>query len=139
MEIIAKSNFIMMSPRKLRLVGETIKNLPVLEALEKIKFIKKRGTEPFINVLKQAIGNAKNNFNLNGENLIIKEIIICEGPRLKRMDKSHGARFDRGVRQKRMSHIKIILTEKILEKDSKSNSRLPKNKSKKSEIQIPKS
>lgn len=128
MEIIAQSKFIRISPRKLRLVVDAIKNLSPLVSLEKLKFINKRGAEFLIDVINQAIGNAKNNFKLNPENLVFKEILVSEGPRIKRMDKSHGAKFDRGIRQKRMSHIKIILTEKTLEKDSKSNNRISEKK-----------
>lgn len=119
MDIIGKTTFVRMSPRKIRLVAEVIKDLPPLVALERLKFIKKRATLPLINVLRQAIGNAKNNFNLNIENLVIKEIQILEGPRLKRIDKSHGARFDRGIKQKRMSHIRLVLGERTIKKEEK--------------------
>jgi len=112
MEVSAKTTFVRMSPRKIRLVAKMIKNLPPLVALERLRFVEKRARGPLINVLRQTIGNAKNNFNLDINNLIIKEIQVLEGPRLKRVDKSHGARFDRGIRQKRMSHIKIVLEER---------------------------
>lgn len=112
MQVVGKSNFIRISPRKIRLVAKIIKNLPPMVALERLKFVEKRAKEPLINVLRQAVGNARNNYKLNIDNLIIKEILVLEGPRLKRIDKSHGARFDRGIRQKRMSHLKIVLEER---------------------------
>lgn len=119
MEVIAQSNYLRISPRKLRLVVSAIDKLAVSEALDKLRFVNKKGGEIVLAVLHQAIGNAKNNFKLNPENLIIKEILVDEGPRLKRMDKSHGARFNRGLKQKRLCHLKIFLKEKIAEKKEK--------------------
>ncbi len=116
MLVIAKSNFIRTSPRKIRLVAKSLRGVPPEVALEKLKFIGKKAVLPLIEVLCKAIGNAKNNYKLDVNNLIIKEVLVSEGPRLKRMDKSHGARFDRGIKQKRMSHLRIILEEKPLKK-----------------------
>ena len=116
MEIIAKSNYLRITPRKLRLVAKAIKDMSVFKALDKLKFIDKKGHELISAVLHQALGNAKNNFKLNPDNLVIKEILVDEGPRLKRMDKSHGARFNRGLKQKRLSHLQIILKEKTEKK-----------------------
>ena len=114
MLVISKSNFIHISPRKIRLVAKNLRGLPPQIALEKLKFVGKTAVIPLIDVLRQAIGNAKNNYKLDINSLIIKEILISEGPRIKRMDKAHGARFDRGIKQKRMSHIRITLEEKKL-------------------------
>ena len=115
MEVVAKSKYLRISPRKLRIVADLIKGTAPITALEKLKFINKSAAKFLINVLRQAIGNAKNNFQLKPEDLKIKEILVAEGPRIKRLDKSHSARFDRGIRQKRMSHIKVILSAKVPE------------------------
>lgn len=112
MRILAQTKYLRISPRKLRLVAEVIKHLPPLEAIEKLRFLNKKGSSMLISVLRQGIGNAKNNFKIEPENLLIEEILVEEGPRLKRIDKSHGARFDRGIKQKRLSHLKIYLKEK---------------------------
>ena len=117
MQVIALKKNLKASPRKIRLVVKTIKGFSPKAALDHLAFIDKKKTAGFlIDVLKQAMGNAKNNFKLDPESLYIKEIIVDEGPRYKRMDKSHGARFDRGVRKKRLSHLKIILESKTVEK-----------------------
>jgi len=127
MEIIASSQFIRIGPRKMKLVADAVKAQAPLAAIEQLKFFNKRAAQYLIKVLSQAVSNAKNNFQKKPENLIIKQILINEGPRLKRLDKSHGARFDRGRRQKRMSHIKIILSEKTQEKMENKNAKI-KNK-----------
>ncbi len=61
-----------------------------------------------------AVANAENNFGLNAENLYVSEIMINEGPRMKRLwPRSHG-RAD--VLQKRMSHIYVTVRDKNAEK-----------------------
>lgn len=108
MEVIAKSTFIRQSPRKLRLVADQIRGLKAEEALTILENLNKQAAKPILLTLKQGIGNAVNNFNLKKEELKIKNLEIGEGPRYKRMDKSH--RFFRwGTIQKRTAHIKVVL------------------------------
>jgi large subunit ribosomal protein L22 len=111
MEIIAYSKYIRQSPRKLRLVAKAIKKLKLAAVLEKLPLVEKAAAEPILKAIKSALANAENNSGLKKEHLTIKNIIIEESARMKRMDKGHGARFNRGVIQKRASHIKIILTD----------------------------
>ncbi len=113
MDIIAYTKFIRMSPRKLRLVAKHVKSLGPDEASSKLPFLEKRAALPILKTLNSAIANAINNHKIEQKNLRIKNILIEEGARVKRMDKSHGARFNRGILQKRMSHIKVILTDGV--------------------------
>jgi len=96
-----------MSPRKLRLVAKEIKKLKLSEALVKLKLTDTKRTRIFVDLLKQIISDAQNNFNLDPASLSIKEILVNEGQKLKRMDKSHSARFQSGLRITRKSKIKI--------------------------------
>lgn len=91
------------SPRKLRLIADFVRGLPVATALTKLQFLTKAGAKPVLKVINAARANTK------VKDLIIKNVLIDEGSKMKRQDKSHGARFGRGVIQKRMSHIKVIL------------------------------
>ncbi|MCL5675999.1 MAG: uL22 family ribosomal protein [Patescibacteria group bacterium] len=111
MEVQAYTKYLKISPRKLRLVAQAVKDLNLEMALEQLKAVSKSSARPILLTLNSAVSNAVKNHNLARESLKIKNIIIEEGARLKRMDKSHGARFNRGVKQKRMSHIKVILTD----------------------------
>lgn len=108
----AQRKYIRISPRKLRLVANAVKTLPPQEALSKLRFISKRGAGILTKVLKQAIDNAVSNYQLKAKNLQFKEIIVNEGPRMKRRDKSHGARFDSGLIHKRTAHLKVVLEKK---------------------------
>lgn len=96
-----------MSPRKLRLVAKEIKKLKLSEALVKLKLTNTKRTRIFVDLLKQIISDAENNFKLDPASLSIKEILVNDGQKLKRMDKSHSARFQSGLRITRKSKIKI--------------------------------
>jgi ribosomal protein L22 len=55
------------------------------------------------------MGNAKNR-SMSPADLAVKSLQIMEGPRYKRRDgHAHGARFDSGVRHKKMLHIMLEL------------------------------
>jgi large subunit ribosomal protein L22 len=124
MEIKSVQKFVKTSPRKLRLVAVLARKMKPLEAIETLPFSRKRAADPLVKVIKTAIANAKER-GLKEENLIFKEIQINEGPRLKR-----GRPASRGVwhpYKRRMSHIRVVLEEKVkMEKTLK-----PKTKAKK--------
>jgi len=117
MEIIAKSNFLRISPRKLNLVAQSIKGLKATYALEVLKNLNKKAANLLILTLKQGIGNAVNNFNLDKEGLVIKKIEVGKGPILKR-----GRPVARGQWHpilKRTSNLKIFLEGEEKAKESK--------------------
>lgn len=98
------------SPRKVRLVADTVRGKKVEIALRDLAFITKRATDPIAKLIESAVANAKNNFNANVENLFVKEIQVNKGITLKRiMPRARGsaARIN-----KRSSHVSITLEEK---------------------------
>jgi len=109
METNAKAKFIRISPRKVRLVVDTVRGLKIEEALDKLKLINKAATKPVSKLINSAAANAEHNFELEKDNLYIKEIRVDEGPTLKRwMPRAHGRATP--IR-KRSSHINLILAE----------------------------
>ncbi len=112
-EVTAKASFVRMSPRKLRLVSRAVSGMSPEKAISSLKMAGKAAARPILTVMQQAVANAKNNFQLSPGDLTVKTLQIQEGPRGgKKMDKGHGARFDRGIRRKRMAHILIKLAVK---------------------------
>ena len=107
MEVIAKSKHIRQTPRKLRLVAAALSGLSVTKVLEGLKNLNKRAAKPILLTLRQAQGNAVNNFDLDEDSLKIKEIQINEGPTLKRW--RAGSRGRAREILKRTSHIRLIL------------------------------
>jgi large subunit ribosomal protein L22 len=110
MEIVAKSRYIRTSARKLRLVVPLAKGLSPEGAIVALENSAKRATEPLVKAIKQAVANAVNNLNLKKEELLIKNILIEEGPTYKRW--RAGARGRAKPILKRTSHIRIILETK---------------------------
>ena len=114
MEVIAQAKSIRISPRKARLVADSIRKLSLENALVALEMIDKRGAYPIKKILNSAIANATNNANLSKDNLIIKSIDVFDGPGLRRMRASTRGRPR--YYKRRSSNIKIILEEKIIEK-----------------------
>ena len=105
--ITAKSKYIRQSPYKLRLVLNLIRGLPVSEALDILKFTKRKASDEITKVIQSAMANAENNFGLNSNDLYISKAIADEGPTLKRFRPT--ARGRAGRINKRTSHLIIEL------------------------------
>jgi large subunit ribosomal protein L22 len=106
MEFISVQKYLVMSPKKARLVADVVRKLSPIEAIGRLPFTNKRAALPLVKVIKSALASAKAK-GVSEEALIIKEIQINEGPRLKR-----GIAVSRGQWhpiKKRMAHIRVIL------------------------------
>jgi large subunit ribosomal protein L22 len=99
---------IKISPRKLRLLANSIKKENPFLCLERLKFVNSNASRVLQKGIKNAIANAKNQ-NFDQDSLRFHTIIANEGMKIKRMDKSHGYYFSRGVIIKRHSRLEIIL------------------------------
>ena len=108
--IKASARYTRGSPRKARLVANSIVGLPADEAIARLALTRKKPAEVLAKLVKQAVANAKNNFQLATENLKVAEVVVGGGPVMKRMDRSHGARFDSGMLRKRFYHVNLVLT-----------------------------
>ena len=103
----ATQKYLIMSPRKIRTVAALIKKMKPSQAIDALPFIQKRAGEAMSKVIKNALASAKNQ-GIGEENLVIKEIQIGEGPRLKRGRAASRGRWH--PYKKRMSHIRVVLT-----------------------------
>lgn len=84
MEIKAKNNYLRISPRKVRALCDLIRDMEIEEAEIQLENSTKKAARPVNKLLKSAIANAENNFEINKENLQIKEIAADKGPTMKR-------------------------------------------------------
>ena len=110
-EIKAELNYFRVAPRKVRLLADLIRGKMVSRAIQELEFTPKGSSLAIIKLLKSAVANAKHNFRLDsGDDLYIKEIMVNEGPTLKRF--MPRARGSASPIRKRTSHIKVILSEK---------------------------
>ncbi len=110
MEIIAINRAIRISPRKVRLVADSIRNLSLEKALSVLDMTQKRGSSVLKALFKNAIANAVNNAKKNRDSLTIKKIEVWDGPAIKRFHPSTRGRVH--PYKKRSSHIKIVLEAK---------------------------
>ena len=118
MEIKSEQKHLIISPRKVRPDADVIKKLSVRKAIDSLPFIKKRGSDLLLKVIKSAVANALQK-GVSVTDLKFKEIQIGEGPRLKRGQPVSRGRWH--PIKKRMSHIKVILEtikkEQVVEKE----------------------
>lgn len=120
MQIKAVQKFVRMSPKKLRIVASSIKELTPKEAVEILPHVRKKAAEPIEKVVRSAIANAKER-GFDEPTLIFKEIQINEGPRLKRWRAGARGRVKPYIR--RMSHIRVVLETKEVKEITKEKSK----------------
>ena len=109
LEAKAQLNDYRQSPRKVRLVLNTVRGKKVEDAITTLSFIPKRAALPLQKLLASALANAKN-LSLSAEDLIVKEITVDAGSTLyRRRPRSKG--MSNPIR-KRTSHISVTLAPK---------------------------
>ncbi len=109
MEVLSLTRNARMSPKKMRDVARIIQGRKAAAAVDYLELIPRKSARLINKTLKSAIANAENNNNLSADDLTIKSAIIENGPVLKRF--KAGARGTAKPRKKKMSHIRIVLTD----------------------------
>jgi large subunit ribosomal protein L22 len=109
--IKTEAKFLPISPRKLRLIVEAAKKMRPEQAVKQLSFSNKKGSKFLVKAIKTALADAEHNFDLNKDNLVFDEILVNEGPALKRRDKSKRM-FRYGIIRKRRSHLIVKVREK---------------------------
>lgn len=109
MEARAQVTNVRISPRKVKIVLDLIRNKPVDVAMAIVANTSKSACEPIGKLLKSALANAENNYSLDKNNLYVAECFVCPGPMLKRIrPRAQGRAFRIN---KRTSHITLVLKE----------------------------
>lgn len=122
MEVRAKTKYLRISPRKLRLPANLIRGRMVREAEDILLALRTKGSRMLYKTLQSAVVNAEHNFKLKKENLFIKILTVDNGPVLKRyVPKAFGRAG--GIR-KPTSHITMVLSE--MGEERKDNSKTVK-------------
>jgi len=109
METVAVAKYIRMSPQKIRLVADLIRGKKVEDALNLLSFTPKASAPLISKLLKSAVANAGQKKGVDVDTLIVKSILVDEGPTMKRF---RARAMGRGTEiLKRSSHLKIIVEE----------------------------
>ena len=114
-EFRAEAKFQRTSPQKAKLVLDTIKGQRVEQALNTLMFTRKRVAPIVEKALRSAVQNAnylsqEQGFDIDIDNLFVKQAVANEGPRMKRI---RPAPMGRAYRyQRRIAHIIVTVAEK---------------------------
>jgi len=109
MAIIVKLKHLRISPRKVRLIAETIRGKTVEQAENQLQFSVRKATEPLRKLLKSAVATAENDLGKEKSNLYVSKIMVDKAPTLKRSrPRARGRIFPI---MKRSSHITLVLEE----------------------------
>ena len=107
----ASAKNVRISPRKVRMVVDSVRGKSVSQAMSILMFTRKKAAQPVQKLLRSAVANASENNGISEvDDLFIDHITVDEGPTLKRyMPRARGRATPI---HKRTSHIQIILRER---------------------------
>ncbi len=109
MEARATLRYARISPRKVSIVMDLIRNKPLDEALAILQYTPKAACGMLYKLIQSAAANAENNEGMNVDRLYVAECYVTPGPTLKRfMPRAQGRAFHI---LKRTSHMTVVLKE----------------------------
>ncbi|PID30599.1 50S ribosomal protein L22 [Candidatus Saccharibacteria bacterium] len=107
MAVKAESKAVRMSPRKLAAVAALVRGRSVADAVVILEHTPRRAATPVLKTIKSAQANASHNHNYKADTLVISEITVNHGPRMKRY---RPAAMGRALPyMKRSSHIRVLV------------------------------
>ncbi len=114
----AKAMGVDMTPRKIGIVASLVRGRSVADALTILEHTPRRAAGPVIKVINSAKANALNNHNVVEDGMVISDLHVSPGPRMKRFRPV--ARGSAHPYQKKTTHITVIIagTEKAKPKSS---------------------
>jgi large subunit ribosomal protein L22 len=115
MKIKSQAKWLRISPRKLGRVATVVRGRKAFEALQLLSFMPQKGARILEKVIKSAIANAKNNYKLAEESLVVVEAFANKAVNLKRFKPRARGRADSIL--KRTSHVTVFVSPpKVTEK-----------------------
>jgi large subunit ribosomal protein L22 len=112
MQATAKLRYLRITPRKVRVVADLIRGKNVNAALAQLAYVEKRAAEPLAKLLRSAVANAEQaskDQGLDVDRLTVKELMIDQGPSLRRfMPRAMGRAFKV---LKKTSHISLTISD----------------------------
>jgi len=107
MAVKAIAKGVRMSPRKVSVVAALVRGRSVADALTILSHTPRRSALPVRKVIESARANADNNHNYKPDTLVITQISVSPGPRMKRFrPAAHGRALPF---QRRTAHISVIV------------------------------
>lgn len=110
MKAKAVAKYIRISPRKMKPICDLVRGKNAKEAMAILQFTPRKGARLLNKVLKSAVANAENNFEMNADSLFVSEVFANQGPTMKRWKAGSMGRAN--PRLIRTSHIGVVVAEK---------------------------
>jgi len=85
MEVVARSKYIRRTPRKARVVADMVRGMRVVDALAQLEFSTRHAAADIAKAIRSAAANAEHNHSRTREDLWLKQILVDEGPTMKRI------------------------------------------------------
>jgi large subunit ribosomal protein L22 len=98
------------SPRKARLVVDLVRGRDVNEALGILKFTPNKAAVDLAKTIRSAQASAENNYDMDPDDLFIKEIFADDGPTYKRWKPRARGRVNQKLT--RTCHMTVVVAEK---------------------------
>lgn len=87
----ARLSHVRISPRKMRVIANMIRGRDVSFAINSLRFMNKSGSREFFKLLVSAVANAEDQGNVDVDDLIVRTVMVDQGPTLKRWrPRAHG-------------------------------------------------
>ena len=111
MQSTAKLSFIRITPRKMGLLADEIRGKGINEALNYLRFSPRKRTATLLfKLVKSAAANITQKGTVDVDTLVVKQILIGQGPTLKRFrPRAKGSAFKIN---KKTSHVTVTLAER---------------------------
>ncbi|MEM9423220.1 MAG: 50S ribosomal protein L22 [Spirochaetota bacterium] len=104
----AKTKYLPISPSKVRPIADLVRSRSYVEAKATLETLPNKGAGFLLKTLHSAAANAMDlNGNIDEEDLFVKELLVNEGTRHKRIWARGRGRADRQL--KRYAHIAVVL------------------------------
>jgi large subunit ribosomal protein L22 len=107
-KVKAQSKWVRVGPRKLARVVELVRGKLVIEALRLLKFMPQKGARVLEKTIRSAAANARNNYRLAEEGMVVSEAFVNKGVTMRRWQaRARGRVFPIN---KRTSHLTVWVT-----------------------------
>ena len=108
MEVKATARFLLISPRKVRLVADEVRGFSYSEAMDSLRVMPQKAATLILKLLRSARSNMRQlEENMEDEVLYVKKLYVDKGPMLKRFRAQSRGRG--AARLKRTSNISVVL------------------------------
>jgi large subunit ribosomal protein L22 len=108
--VSAKLRYLRVAPRKVRLVADQVRGLSAQQAIDLLTFARKSGAQDLSKLIRSAVSNADQKGGIDVDNLVIKTVLVDQGPIIRRF--LARARGSASRINKKTSHITVVLEEK---------------------------